>query len=147
MLIPLPAPLAQHTSHNNKGVLLFNIKDITLLFRLGFCEAFKENYYFFSAEVPVEAGILWSPFRHPSWKHNRIHLLVRVWVSVSLSDFLGHCGEIAIHYVTVTRKLWSWLVSGNVDSLVFVKYPFSNYELLQGFTLNFNRPSRPHQLD
>lgn len=147
MLIPLPVPLAQHSSHTIKDIFVFDTKDISLLFRLGFYEAFKEMDYLFSAEVPVEVGILWSPFRHPAWKHSRIHLLVRLWVSVSLSDFLGHQGKIAIHHVTVTRKLWSWLVSGNAESLVLVEYAFSNHELLQKFILNFKRPSRPYQLD
>lgn len=147
MLIPLPAPLAQHSCHSIKDIFFFNTKDNTLLFRLGFYEAFKETDHLFSSEVPVQVGILGSPFRHPAWKHNRIHLLIHPWVFLSLSDFLCHHGEIAIHHVTITRKPWSCVVSGDADSLVLVDYAFSNCKLLQRFILNFKRPSRPRQLN
>lgn len=63
-------------------------------------------------------------------------MLVHLWVSVSLSAFLGRHGEIAIHHVI-----------GNADCLIWVEYELLNYELLQRFILNFKRPSRPHQLD
>lgn len=57
MFTPLPAPLAQHSSHNIKDTLLVNTMDNTLLFRLGFHETFKGTDYLLSDEVPGEAGI------------------------------------------------------------------------------------------
>lgn len=57
MFTPLPAPLAQHSSHNIKDILLLNTQGITLLFTLGFHTAFKGTDYLLSEEVPVKAGI------------------------------------------------------------------------------------------
>lgn len=78
---------------------MFHTKYNTLLFGLGFYEAFKETDYLFSTELSVEVGILRAPdILH---ENSRIHLLIDPWVSVSLSDFLGRHEEIAIHHVTL----------------------------------------------
>lgn len=56
MFTPLPAPLAQHSSHNIKDILLLNTQGIALLFTLGFHMPFKEIDYLLSEEVPEKAG-------------------------------------------------------------------------------------------